>query len=302
MQKKEIESIINTKKIDEADVVLLSAPYGQSFTFGSGAEKGPSHIIDCLHGNLEFFDRYLGFEPNRLVKTAHHNLTNLNKYSPDRMVETISAFYKKNNEKFILMLGGDHSVSIGAFHFFSTFKKAKDITILQIDAHPDLRDNTLDYKTTTHKYSHASVMRRGHEWGFKTVQVGLRAISTFDNEYIKKHNLKIFEWGRGKTPSIKSIVDSITTKDVYLTLDVDGIDPAHMPATGTPVPGGLEWHYTRELIREVIKRKNLVGADIVEVSPIKNNPLTEYAAAQLAYDIFSYRTLKTKKNLKFISK
>ena len=301
MSKKPVESIINTLDLTEADVIVLSAPYGQSFTYGSGAENGPKRIVQCLHGNLEFFDRFLGLEPNRLMKTAHFDLLKLNKYSPDKMVQTISDFKKQYPNKFVLMLGGDHSVSIGAFHFFSQNRKTENITILQIDAHPDLRDNTLDYKTTTHKYSHASVMRRAHEWGFKTVQVGLRTISTFDSEYIKKNNLTVFEWGHETIPSISSIIDSIETEDVYLTVDVDGIDPAHTPATGTPVPGGLEWHYTRRLIRELVRSKNLVGADIVEVSPVKDSVLTEYAAAQLAYDISSYKSLKDKNLLKFIA-
>lgn len=295
MKKLEIESIINTKRITDADVVVLSAPYGQSFTYRAGAENGPREVVKCLHGNLEFFDRFTNIEPNRIVKTAHHNLANLNKLSPDQMVSTISKFYAAHPDKFVLMLGGDHSVSIGAFHYLSHFKKPSDITVLQIDAHPDMRDNTFDYKTTSHPYSHASVMRRAHEWGLKTVQVGLRAISIFDHEYITKNKLSIFEWGRGPVPAIEKIIAAIKTKDVYLTIDVDGIDPAHTPATGTPVPGGLEWHYTRELIRTLIDKKNLIGADVVEVSPLKGSVLTEYAAAQLAYDVFSRKILKDKK-------
>ncbi|NQV87999.1 MAG: agmatinase [Parcubacteria group bacterium] len=294
-----IESIINCKNIKEAEVVVLSAPYGHSFTYRSGAENGPHAIVECLHGNLEFFDRFLQEESFRSLKIFHHDLKGLNKLSPDKMVQKIQDFYTNHSDKFIVLLGGDHSVSIGSFFGISKLHKPSDVTILQIDAHPDLRDSTYDYKKTSDKFSHASTMRRGCELGFKSVQVGIRTYSIFDSKFIKKNNLKVFEWGRGKKHSIKSIIDSIKTKKVYLTIDVDGLDPAHMPATGTPVPGGLEWHYTRKLIRSLIKSRDLVGADIVEVSPIKDDVLTQYAAAQLSYDIISYKLLKDKGKLSF---
>ena len=190
-------------------------------------------------------------------------------------------------------------MSIGSFSAFSKLYNPSDITILQIDAHPDLRDNTYDYQETSDKFSHACTMRRGCEMGFKTVQVGIRTYSIFDHEFIKKNKLTVFEWGKKKTPTIESIIRSIKTKKVYLTIDVDGLDPAHTPATGTPVPGGLEWYYTRRLIRSLIKNKDLIGADIVEVSPVKDDVLTQYSAAQLCYDIMSYKLLKDKNKLKF---
>ena len=294
-----IESIINHKDINTAEAIILSAPYGHFFSYGLGAENGPHEIIKCLHGNLEFFDRFLQIESFRQIKIYHHNLKGLNKLPPDKMVQKISNFYKKQKDKFILMLGGDHSVSIGSFLGLSKIYDTASITILQIDAHPDLRDNTYDYQETSSKFSHACTMRRGCEMGFKSVQVGIRTYSTFDKEFIVKNKLKIFEWGRGPTPTIESIIKSIKTRKVYLTIDADGLDPAHMPATGTPIPGGLGWYYTRKLIRNLIQSKDLIGADIVEVSPVKDNVLTQYAAAQLCYDIVSYKLLKDKNKLVF---
>jgi len=301
MVRKDIESIINTENIENAEAIILSAPYGRSFSYRSGAEKGPEEIVNCLHGNLEFFDRFLDKEPFRSIKIGHHRLENLNDLSPEEMVEVISEFNFKHKDKFILMLGGDHSVSIGSFYFLSQHKQPSDITIFQIDAHPDLRDNTFDYQETSNKYSHACTMRRAFEFGFKTVQVGIRTYSIYEHEFIKKHNLKIFEWGRGNLPTVSSIIDSINTDKVYLTIDIDGLDPSYAPATGTPVPGGLEWHYVRKLIRELNLATNVMGADIVEVSPIENDVLTQYAAAQLSYDIISYKMLKDKGQLKFIN-
>jgi agmatinase len=297
-----IDSIINCKNLKEADSIILSAGYGKSFTYRPGAENGPKEIVKCLHGNLEFFDRFLSLEPVHLMKTSHHELKGLNQLSPQNMVKRISYFYSGNKDKFILMLGGDHSVSIGAFSFFSKSHNPKDITIVQIDAHPDLRENTLDYKETSNPIDHASVMRRGCEMNFKTVQVGIRTYSIYEHKFIKKNKLTVFEWGRGNSPSIKTILKSIKTKKVYLTFDMDGLDPAHAPATGTPVPGGLEWYYSRELVKEIILKKELIGADIVEVSPIKDSVLTQYAAAQLCYDIISYKILKDKHILSFSKK
>lgn len=296
-----IDSIINCKNIKEADGLILSAGYGKSFTYRGGAENGPGEILKCLHGNLEFFDRFLQIEPIKSLKIGHHELAEINKGSSEKMVKIIFDFYFKNKEKFIIMLGGSHSVSNGPFLFFSKNQKAEDITILQIDAHPDLRENTLDYQNKSDRFSHACIMRRACELGFQTIQVGIRTYSVYEHEYIKKNKLKVFEWGKSKTPTIKEIIKSIKTKDVYLTLDVDGIDPAHTPATGTPVPGGLEWGYTQKLIRELVKAKNLIGADIVEVSPFRHDVLTQYSAAHLCYNILSYKLLKNKNKLLFLS-
>ena len=294
-----IDSIINCKKIDDADALILSAGYGQSFTYRSGAEHGPREIVKCLHGNLEFFDRFTRNEPVHLIKTGHHDLRGINKMTSERMVKVIADFFTKHKDKFIVLLGGSHSVSNGAFVSISKQYDPKDITILQVDAHPDLRENTFDYKETSDKYDHACVMRRAREMGFDTVQVGVRTYSTYENEYIKKNKLKIFEWGLGKVPSVKSIINSIKTKKVYLTFDIDGLDPSIAPGTGTPVPGGLEWWYALDLIRTLILSKELVGADIVEVAPFSDSVLTQYLAAHICYNIISYKVMKDKGILKF---
>jgi agmatinase len=187
-------------------------------------------------------------------------------------------------------LGGEHSVSLGLFQALAKHVDPKDTTILHIDAHCDLRDNDGDYNTHPSKYAHSCVLHRGNELGYKLVQVGIRTYSIDEYNYFSdpKNNIKVFEWGNGnKVPSIDEILASVTTKNVYLTIDVDGFDPAHMPGTGTPVQGGLEWWYGMELITRLVKEKNLIGADIVEVSPMKDSVLTEYGAAQLCYSIIA---------------
>lgn len=285
--------------IKNQDGLILGVGYGQSFSFRSGAENGPNAIIECFDSNMEIFDRFTRNEPYNILDFGYYELKDINKLSPEKMVEELSNFYVENKDKFILMLGGDHSVSIGPFDAFSKIYNPKDVTILQIDAHPDLRDNPGDYKDKYSKFDHACTMRRACEMGFKTVQVGLRTISIYDYEYITENKLKTFEWGRGEIPKIEEIINSIETEKVYLTFDIDGLDPKHAPATGTPIPGGLDWFYALELIRELILNKKLIGADIVEVAPFEDDVLTQYSAAHLCYNIISYSLLKEKGKLKF---
>ena len=150
------------------------------------------------------------------------------------------------------MLGGEHSVSIGYFQALAKKYNPKDVTILQIDAHCDLRNDDSDYSDDPTNYAHSCVMRRASELGFPLVQVGIRTYSTDEYEYFsnKKNNVTTFEWGRGKIPTIETLLKSFKTKYVYITIDVDGFDPAHMPGTGTAVQGGLEWWYGIDLIEK----------------------------------------------------
>jgi len=297
-----IDSIISCNDPKKADAVILGVPYDVGYSLKGGSVFGPDSVIEILHKNLEFFDRFTLTEPAYLFKIANENLKRMNKLSPEKMVEKVKNSYEKHQNKFVVMLGGNHAVSIGAFSFFSKELNPKDITILQIDAHPDLRNDTADYKENSSKFDHACVMRRAYDFGFNTVQVGIRTYSKDEYQFIKEKNLKIFEWGRGDVPTIKSIINSIKTKHVYLTIDMDGLDPSCAPGTGTPVPGGIEWNYMSELLRELFKSKEIIGADIVEIAPAKDDVLTPYSAAQLAYSIVSYKLLKNANKLKFINK
>ena len=170
----------------------------------------------------------------------------------------------------------------------------KDTTILQIDAHCDLRNDDSDYSAKPSQYAHSCVMRRASELGYPLVQVGIRTYSIHEHAYFSnpKNNVTVFEWGDKKIPSIEEVLKSIKTKNIYLSIDVDGFDPAYMPGTGTPVQGGLEWWYGMELIERAVREKNLVAADIVEVSPMRDSVLTEYGAAQLCYTILANKFLK----------
>lgn len=293
-----IDSIINCDNPKEADAIVVSVGYDRTASHGKGAINGASAIIKGLKEDVEFLDRYSKTEPGYSFNIHNHDLGNLNALLPEEMVARVKDAFLKLYvpSRFQMLLGGEHSVSIGALQAIAERHNPKDITILQIDAHPDLRDddsNSNPDQSRPTKFAHACVMRRAHELGFKIVQVGIRSYSMDEYLYLQKHrDIKTFEWGLGKTPSVSKIIKSIKTDKVYLDIDVDGFDPAHMPATGTPVQGGLEWYYGLDLIRKTIEKKDVIAADILEVSPRPNDVLTEYGAAQLCYNIISQRLLK----------
>lgn len=287
-----IDTVINTKKLDEADVVIVSAPYEKTTSSRKGTINGPKEIIKSLDGKLEFFDRDYKCEPHKIIKTGLLSLNNISKLSPEGALKKITKECGDliSKDKFVFLLGGEHSVSLGFFHALTKNINPKDVTILQIDAHCDLRDDNSDYPhDSVSNLAHSCVMRRASELGYKLVQVGIRTYSIDEYKYFNnpKNNVTVFEWNTGKIPTIAEVLKSIKTKYVYLSIDVDGFDPSFMPGTGTPVQGGLEWWYGIDLIKKLIKEKNLIGADIVEVSPMHDSVLTEYGAAQLIYTIIA---------------
>lgn len=272
--------------INKADVLLLGIEYDKTSSFGKGADKGPKAILNCFDTQLELYERFTKWSPARHLKISSLILPDLKNKDPKSMVEGVSSEITKrmNDHKFIIALGGEHSISTGILDAWSKTRLKSQITILQIDAHLDLRDDDSDYSLTPSRFSHSCVMKRALDMGFKVVPVGIRAYADFELKTAKENNLPIFEWPCDENNQmIKKIVNAVKTQNVYITLDVDGIDPANMPATGTPVQGGLSWKFTFDLLKEIFSKKNVVGADIVEVAPRENDQLTEFGAAQLCY-------------------
>ena len=294
-----VASIINCTSLEDADAVLIGAPYERGASFGRGAAGGPAAIVACLDRQIELFERHSRTEPASRYRIACRMLHDIGALPPEAMVERIAGAVLRS-DGFVVLLGGTHSVSLGAFGAHAARSPARDVTVLQIDAHLDLRDDDSDYNDRDPgPYAHSCVMRRAREFGFQTCSVGIRAYSRSEYRYALDERLPVFEWGRGAEPPVDVILDAIKTDRVYLTLDVDGFDPAVMPATGTPVPGGISWAYGTRLLRELFLAKEVIGADIVEVAPAAGSGLTEYAAAQLCYDIVCYKLLKRDGELVF---
>ncbi len=290
-EKTEIKSIINEKNISNADVVFLSCSYDKTASSHKGTAMGPKKVIEMLESQIEFYDRSLNVEMIDYIKTAHKDMGNLNKFSPDDVLRKIHATAEElvNMDKFVFVLGGEHSVPLGLYQTLADKYDPKDVTILQIDAHLDMRNDDSDYSKNPTHLAHSTIMRRAHELGFNIINVGARSFSKAELDYANSFkNIKVFQFGHPtKKPEKEEILKAIKTKYLYITIDVDGFDPAVMPGTGTPVPGGLKWNYGMNLITKAINKKGttLIGADIMEVSPQKETVITEYTSAQLAYSI-----------------
>ncbi|PIP29868.1 agmatinase [Candidatus Jorgensenbacteria bacterium CG10_big_fil_rev_8_21_14_0_10_54_38] len=216
----------------------------------------------------------LGEEVQELVKIA-----TLPSVSGAR--EDIGETAAKWTDKFLISLGGEHSITPELVKPF--LKRYPNLSVLQIDAHTDMRDEWEGSKN-----SHACAMRRVQELGVRNiVQVGIRNTAKEEQQYLKLENIFL-----GDTYELNRILTKLTT-DVYLTFDVDGLDVSTMPATGTPEPGGLSYRQALEIIKAVAQKKNLVAADFVELSPIKNVPAYDFLVAKLIYSLISYCHAKT---------
>jgi len=276
-------SIINCLEPRDADVVLIGARYDGTSSFGKGADRGPQAIRACLDRQIELYDRTSGTSPAERLRIAWVDAGDLARLDPQAMVERLAAEYERLAPAFRFLVGGEHSVTNAPL--VALADRAERTTILQIDAHADLRADDSDYNDTPlGRFAHCSVMRRAHELGFRLVQVGLRAFSADERELFDDPRIKVFEWGP-RPATIPEIVAAIETEEVYLTIDADGLDPAVMPATGTPVPGGLSWYETVELLTATARARRIVAADLVEVAPREGDARTEYAAAQLVYTL-----------------
>ena len=263
-------------------IVLLPVPYDKTSTWIKGADKGPDAILEASP-NLEFYDLETDSEVFKRGIFTDKPVTE--DESPEKMVKAVKERIKAHlkNSKFVATIGGNHSVSIGAFAAHS--EQFKDLCILQLDAHSDLRD---EYEGS--KLNHACAMARAKEF-CPIVQVGIRSMDICEKSNMNKNSVFFAKDIYQNTEWIKKVIPKLSKK-VYLTIDLDVFDPSLMPSTGTPEPGGLQWYPVIELIKEVIKQRELVGFDIVELCPNPNNKGSDFMAAKLVYTILTHRFLK----------
>lgn len=268
---------------DAAKILILPVSYEGTVSYGTGTGAGAMAIVDASR-NMELYEEETDAE---VYKIGIHTLP---EFTPRKDPETMmSELYDRTKEliesdKFLCMLGGEHSVSapiIKAHH-----EKYDNLSVLQIDAHADLRDT---YDGTPH--SHASIMARVvKDLKIPSVQVGIRSISGDEAKALKSGlPTKIF-WARdiaGKTDWIDEAIDGLTD-NVYLTIDIDGLDPSIVPTTGTPEPGGLGWYETLTLIRKLAEKKRVVGMDLVEYSYFENYDSPAFLCSKLVYKSLAY--------------
>jgi len=267
-------------------IVVLSAPLEKTVSYGKGTSLGPKEIIEASH-YVEFYDeetdRELCFEKG--ICTLEE--LNLKKVSHKKSIELIEKNVLKliEDDKFVITLGGEHSLSFAPIA--AHCKKYKDLSILQIDAHSDLRDS---YEGSY--LSHASVMKRVFEINPNIVQVGIRAQCIEESNFIKENKINTFyarniRLGKHGADWINNVVDKLND-NVYITFDVDGLDPSVIPSAGTPEPGGLMWDETLDLLKKVGETKNIVGFDVVELSYDKLNKISSFNTAKLTYKLLNY--------------
>lgn len=279
------DSIINTHLVSDADILLLGARYDRTSSFGKGADRGPQAIVETLHSQIEFLERETQLSPAEDLAIAYKEIEELESLPPEEMVAAIESAYQNYPSPFKVLLGGEHSVTNGPLRYFA--HASSEITVVQIDAHADLRHDDSDYNDTPHGiYAHCAVMRRALELGYNLVQVGIRAFSAEEQDLFTHERITVIERRRVEL-SPEEILQHIHTEKVYLTIDLDGFDPSVMPATGTPVPGGLGWYEGLDIARAVIQNHTLVGFDIVELAAKPGAPSTQYNAAQLCYSLIA---------------
>lgn len=269
---------------ENAKYIIQSAPYEHTSSYLEGSAKGPAAIIEASK-YVEFYDEELGVETVRTAPIATLQAIDFTgKYDKDA-VDLIASETEKilDAGKIAVSFGAEHTVTYGFVQAYA--KKYDNLTVLQIDAHSDLRESYHD-----NIYSHASVMSRVKDMGINLCQAGIRAQCIEEAEEIKR-NPKIHTYYahqiRQNSNWVKDIVNDMT-ENVYITIDADGFDPSIMPAVGTAEPNGLFWNETLDLLRETCKNKNVVGFDIVECAPMEGTILSEYTLAKLAYRIIGY--------------
>lgn len=263
----------------DASIVVIPVPYDGTSTYGKGADKGPEAIFQAAE-NMELYD----IETNKEVyKNGIFIAPELTGYSsPEAMVTDVEQTVTKyiNTGKFVALIGGEHSVSIGSISAFA--RQYTDLTVLQLDAHSDLRP---EYEGS--KCNHACAM---HEASFTTnlVQVGIRSMDTVEIEFLKSENLFTSYDIRTNKYWKEDVINAIGDK-VYITIDLDVFDPSIMPSTGTPEPGGLLWNETLDLLKMVFSNSNVMGCDIVELAPKEGIHAPDFMAAKLFYKLLSYK-------------
>ena len=279
------EEYSNFKK---SKVAIMQAPYDKTATYIKGTKSGPAAIIDASK-YMERFDDELNQET---FKIGIHTMDALEieNMPPEEMIAKVHSSTAEllKAGKFPVLLGGEHSVSIGAVKAFR--EQYPSLSVLQLDAHYDLRNEYFGSK-----FNHGCVGRRISEI-CPIVQVGTRSLSKEEKDFLatqangKVKSINVYDIL--EMPMWKDTVSNSLTENVYVTIDMDVFDPSVMPAVGTPEPGGIGWYEILDLLKEIAKDKKIVGFDVVELCPIKGQVASDFFAAKLVYRLLGYVFLK----------
>ncbi len=266
---------------EASPVVILPVPYEATVSYMGGTRFGPRALLHASRF-LETYDHELDIEPYRI---GVHTLPEL--VLPDSGPETALHELQKACEvlhetgKFVVMLGGEHSISGPPILAHAARREGRSLSVLQLDAHSDLRT---EYEGTP--FSHACVMHRVHD-AVSLVQVGIRSLTPEERSLIRRKEIPVVFGHELGEPGWTDRVLSALGDDVYITFDVDYFDPSLMPSTGTPEPGGGQWYPTLDLLGRVFREKNVIGCDVVELAPIPGLVAPDFLAAKLVYKLIA---------------
>jgi agmatinase len=266
-------------KLDRSKIVLIPVPYDGTSTWQKGANRGFKAFSEASE-NMELYDIETSTEVYKQgIYTADPVTENR---SPETMVESVHQTVKDyiNRNKFVTIFGGEHSISIGAIRAFN--ECFENLTVLQIDAHADLRKI---YEGSS--CNHACAVYEANELT-NLIQVGIRSMDISEKNVMNTDKVFFAHEMSENYHWMDNAID-LMTENVYITFDLDALDPSIMPSTGTPEPGGLLWQETLDFLKKVFYNKNVVGFDIVELCPNENNKAPDFLAAKLYYKMLSYK-------------
>jgi agmatinase len=270
------------RSFDDSKVVILPVPLDRTTSYVAGTRNGPHEILQAS-SHMELWDEEIAADVHPIgIFTLPEMELPFGEMAPlmDEIQRVASEILSR--DKFLVTLGGEHSITPPLVA--ASAARYPGLSVLQIDAHADLRDT---YMGTRH--NHACAMRRSLEHAPVT-QVGIRSMSTDEAAVVGSLNTTVFyDHSMRRDPAwIDRVVDTLSDV-VYISIDVDGMDPAIMPATGTPEPGGLSWYEILALLRATIARRTVVAADVVELSPIPGLMAPNFLCSKLVYKILGYR-------------
>jgi agmatinase len=263
----------------DAPFVVFPVSYEATVTYQRGTGRGAKAAIDASH-QVELWDEEFDDEPYRAGIRTVDGFASLAR--PERALPELRRRYAslQRPERVIAMIGGEHSITLPAVQ--ACAEANPGLSVLQIDAHADLRD---EYEGT--RLGHGCVMRRACEVA-SIVQVGIRSLSREEDEFRRRGPVTTFFAHRDRGRDVSEPVLAALSDVVYVTVDLDGFDPSLVPGTGTPEPGGLGWAEVTHLLRKVAASRRVVGFDVVELLPIRNHAASDFLAARLMYKMIGW--------------
>ena len=278
---------------ETSKVVILPIPYEATTTYRQGCQNGPAALLEASD-QLEAYDEELERETCRevgiytcqaIADTRHQSV------SAQAMLQVTTQTIAQliDDGKFVIAVGGEHSITAGVVKAYRQAMK-QPFTVVQIDAHGDLRHQ---YEGSI--YNHACVMRRILELGLPILPVGIRSICLEEAELIKAQQIPVI-WAREMVAAdwIDAAIARIPTEHVFITIDVDGIDPSLMPGVGTPEPGGLNWYALLQFLKQLFATRQVIGSDVMELAPLVDSVVSEFTAAKLVYKLIAYQAMSQK--------